>query len=491
MSEYDVVVVGAGAAGCVVAARLAELGREVCLVEAGPDLRRDVPADFRDGWEFPRRHEWGFEALPDDRGSTQPVRRGRLVGGTSWVTRFAVRGGPADFDLWARTGCPGWSFDEVLPWFRRIETDLDFPDVPWHGADGPMPVTRYPTVPDGDFAAAAVQACAANGIDIVDDHNRPGAVGVARMPMSSRDGRRVTTADAYLPVDAAPRSLTVLADTLVDAVAVRDGSAVGVRLVDGRTIDASLVVLAAGVYGSPALLMRSGIGPAAHLREIGVPVVADLAGVGSNLADHPQIWLDPGYQGAPTDRPPLHVLASFRSSRCGAHESPDLAFWIADPAGDPAEGAIEVLLMRPASRGTVRLASPNPAAAPLIRLPQLDAEGDYERLVEGLVRAKDVTEHPAMRAVCAGTSTDVGAADVVREWIRQERYSIPHTVGTCAMGSAPDEGSVVDAHGRVHGVDRLAVVDASVIPEPPSGFPHLVTIMLAERLAHEIAGWRS
>jgi choline dehydrogenase len=487
MVAYDVVVVGAGAAGCVVGARLSQTGRSVCVVEAGPDLRSHVPADFRDGWDFPRRHEWGFESLPDDRGESLPLRRGKLVGGTSWMTRFAVRGAAADFNRWAQNGCVGWNLDEVLPWFRRIETDQDFPDQPWHGDTGPIPVTRYLNVADGGFATAAIHACEAIGIAVIDDHNRPGAVGVARMPMTARDGMRVTSADAYLPIGATQATLTVLADTLVADVIVRNGSAAGVRLSDGRRIEAALVVVCAGVYGSPALLMRSGIGPADHLREMGLPITSDLAGVGSNLADHPQVWLDPGYSRAPDDRPPLHTLATFRSSRCGPDESPDLALWIADPSGDPVEAAIEVLLMTPSSRGALRLASADPTTAPLIRLPKLDAPGDYERLVEGLLRAKDMAEHPAIRHICDRPATDLSTPEAVRMWVRQERYSIPHTVGTCAMGDAPDNGSVVDAQARVYGIDRLAVVDASIIPLPPSGFPHIVTIMLAERLSAELA----
>jgi choline dehydrogenase len=277
---YDVVVVGAGAAGCVVARRLADAGRTVLLLESGPDLRADVPPDFRDGWDFPRRHEWGFQSEPDDRGSAVPVRRGRLLGGTSWVTRFAVRGSPADFDRWAELGCAGWRFDDVLPWFTRLETDLDFPGEAWHGASGPMPVTRYPAFADSEFVDAVTQACAATGIPVIDDHNRPGAVGVSRMPMTSRDGMRVTTADAYLPAGGEPTALTIRADTPVASVALEAGRALGVRLLDGTLVEAGRVVVCGGVYGSPTLLLRSGIGPADHLRRFGIPIAADLPGVG-------------------------------------------------------------------------------------------------------------------------------------------------------------------------------------------------------------------
>lgn len=486
MSAFDVVVVGAGAAGCVVAARVAEAGRSVLLLEAGPDLRADVPADFRDGWGFPRREEWGYESEPDSRGQTLPLRRGKLVGGTSWVTRFGVRSSPADFARWERLGCHGWSFDDVLPWFRRLERDCEFADKPWHGDTGPMPVTRYPAIPHSEFAAAAMDACTSIDIHTIDDHNRPGAVGVARMPMTSQGGERVTTADAYLPL-AAGADLTLRAGAQVAAVLIDAGRAVGVRLVDGTTVECGRVVVCGGVYGSPSLLMRSGIGPADHLREVGVPAVVDLPGVGANLADHPQVWLDSGSRGGSTERPQLHTLATFRSSLCAGDDPPDLALWIGDPAPDAEADAaveIEILLMTPVSRGVVRLRSADPTDPPVIRLPCLDAPGDLERLTEGLQRAHDLALAPPLRKLSAvPPSPQLRTDEDAWHWIAAERYSIPHTVGTCAMGGSPDAGAVVDPTGSVYGVDGLSVVDASVIPTAPSGFPHVVTIMLAERLS--------
>jgi choline dehydrogenase len=386
-------------------------------------------------------------------------------------------------------GCTGWGFEDVLPWFRRLECDLEFGHEPWHGDSGPMPVTRYPAITPTSYVDAVMEGCSDLGIDVIDDHNRPGALGVARMPMTARAGQRVTTADAYLPL-AADADLTLRAGALAAGIVVERGQAVGVRLADGTMVDGGRVIVCGGVYGSPALLMRSGIGPADHLRELGITVVSDLPGVGANLTDHPQVWIDSGYRGGDPDRPQLHALATFRSSWCGREDPPDLALWLADPepGGEP-DAAIEVLLMTPASRGVVRLRSPDPSDAPLIRLPCLDALGDLDRLVEGVRRAQEVAQTPAVRRICdEPPSPQLPTTDDVRSWIAQERYSIPHTVGTCAMGAAPDDGAVVDPAGSVYGVVGLSVIDASVIPMATSGFPHLLTIMIAERLSDSMRG---
>jgi choline dehydrogenase-like flavoprotein len=479
--EFDVVVVGAGAAGSVVSRRLAEAGRSVLLLEAGPDLRRETPTSFRDGWTLPTIPDWGFATEPDADGATQRLRRGRLVGGTSWLTRFAVRGGAADFDAWAARGIPGWTFDEVLPAFRRIETDADFGSESWHGADGPVPITRYPDIQPTDIHQAAIRGLEGLGFAPIADHNAPAAVGVGRMPMSSMAGRRVTASEAFLPVDLVEPTLTIRAGGQVASVVIEAGRACGVRLVDGSAIPARWVVLAAGTYGSPAILMRSGIGPAAHLRELGVAVVCDLPGVGSNLADHPTVSVDTGWRGEAVNGATLHTLATMRSSHARADAAPDLAIWIADPAGDEPSFEIDALLMKPDSRGSVRLRSSDPTAPPRISLPGIRAARDIDRLVEAHRICQDLANRPEIRRIASGPApVRAASAEELRRTVVADASSVPHVVGTCRMG--PGEDDVVDELGRVHGLAALSVIDASIIPEATAGFPHLVTIMLADRL---------
>jgi choline dehydrogenase-like flavoprotein len=463
--------------------------RSVLLLEAGPDQRRDLPAELREGWGLPPRQlDWGYASEPDTRGEVETVRRMKLLGGTSWLTRFAVRGSPADYDAWAARGNPGWSFDDVLPLFTRLETDTEFGDRPWHGNQGPIPCTRYPDLDLADVTAACLEALPSLGIPLIDDHNQPGAVGAGRMPMSSRDGVRVTTADAYLTDSSRLAALTIQAGAEVSDIVFDGSRARGVRLVDGSVFEAGWVALCAGVYGSPAILMRSGIGPVGHLQSMVIPVRVDLPGVGANLADHPAVDVDcGGYGGRTRSQPILHVLGTFRSSTCSADDAPDLMLWISDPGGEPATFEIAAVLLKPYSRGHVRLRSADPTAAPAITLPGFDDPSDVARLTEGYQRAQSLARSAGVARLTSGPYGPIPNESDARTGVKAERYSLPHTTGTCAMGQRPEDGAVVDATGGVYGTEGLTVIDASIMPDAISGFPHIPTVMIAERLSEVLA----
>ena len=350
-----------------------------------------------------------------------------------------------------------------------------------------MAINRYGMQHRSAIHDAAVEAFRDLGFPTVDDHNAPGAVGAGPMPMSTRDGRRLTTLQAYLQRDAPPASLRINADTQVDKVLVDRGRALGVRLVDGTEIVADSVILSAGTYGSPPLLMRSGVGPAAHLREMGIDVLVDLPGVGENLADHPGVDLDAGFSGDAACEVLRHTIATRRSRSQPADGPPDLMFWVHEPSEDDGRLYLDPILLKPESRGSVSLRSADPLDPPRIVLPGLRVERDTERLMEGYELGLAIANHPAIRALAEepAPATPSGAAEL-RERVVTSAYSLPHVVGTCRMGPSPDAGDVVDEGGRVHGVDGLRVIDASVIPDAPSGFPHLVTIMVAEHLAQRL-----
>jgi choline dehydrogenase len=479
----SVVVVGAGSAGCLVAARLAQAGHRVVLVEAGPDFREHEPLQLRDGWSICRENAWGYRTEPDAAGVTTDVLRTKLVGGNAWLTRFALRNHPADYHRWDQLIGGGWSYPEVRDAFNAIERDLEYGTETWHGLEGPIPITRYQDVPLTEFDAAVQQGLRECGFEPVPDLNRPGVVGYGRLPMNSIDGQRVITLDLLIRSE---RNIELRAETLADQVLFEGQRAAGVRLSDGSSVRAHTVVLAAGVYGSPCILMRSGIGHDALLATLDIPVRANLPGVGSNLCDHPAVSLDVGYRGIQRNGPVLHTFATFASPLTADGEGPDLALWSNDPEGEPAEGWLDVVLLRPHGRGHVLLASTDPAMQPRIRLPAT-TDDDVALLSHGVQRAHEVLATTAIQRIVDGAPAAAPTEfKALATWVRANTYSLPHTVGTCAMGASPDDGAVVDRTGQVFGFTGLYVADASILPGPPTGFPHLVTLMMASRITADL-----
>lgn len=502
--NYDAIIVGAGSAGCVLAARLSEdPDTEVLLLEAGPDYPdpAEVPSAILSSHVLPDDHDWGTASEPGYAGHPTALLRGKVVGGSSAVNAaVAARGLPSDYDGWAAAGNPGWSFEEVLPFFRALEDDPEG-DERWHGRGGPLPIRRY--APDEltpwqrNFVATAV----AESYPEVGDFNGPEPFGVGRYPMNVVDGVRQNAALSYLTPEVREReNLTVRADVLVDRVVFSKGRAIGVGAVGVEappygieaTLGADRVILAAGAYGSPAILMRSGVGPADHLRSLGVEVVQDLPGVGQGLQDHPlfHVLLAANPEKLGEQTPPVQTLLWTRSrDETGdpdLHLVPQTAF--ADPALSPTGAAVllSVGLVRPLSRGRLELASADPKDAPRADPNYLGHPEDRTRMVQGVRLARRLARTAPLSNLVAGElfpgeSTPDDAA--LEEAVRAGVSGYQHATGTARMGPEGDEGAVVDARGAVHGVEGLSVIDASIMPTVPHVATNLSTMMLAERCA--------
>ncbi|HXY05301.1 MAG TPA: GMC oxidoreductase [Burkholderiaceae bacterium] len=492
MAGFPIVVVGAGSAGCVLAARLAQRGASVLLLEAGPDYlsKRDLPADIADARIPTVSHDWGYRSVPGRVGRELPLPRGRLVGGCSATNAcFALRGSPADYDRWAALGNEGWSFQQCLPYFCASEADADFGSDTWHGAAGPLPIRRYGPGERNAFQEALLSAATAQH-PYVADHNAPGAVGVGPVPVNAVSGLRVSTALAYLSLVRGRPNFQIRSDALVDRIVVRSGRAIGVRLAaSGETIEADLIVLAAGSYASPALLLRSGIGPATELAALGLRCEVDLPGVGKNLADHP--WVpSPLVVSIAPGGPGFQAVVTWHSTGTDPSCAPDLQIFAQGPLNNDgrALASLCAAVLKPRSRGCVVLRSLDPAAPPVIDLGLLTDDEDLRRICEAVRHARRLLSASQFRAIAEqdDASNDRQKDDEVVSYVLANVRTYHHPTGTCAMGPDPTH-AVVDSTGHVHGMEQLVVADASVMPEIPSANINLATVMIAERIAATLA----
>ena len=528
--EYEYIIVGAGSAGCVLANRLTDDGRHrVLLIEAGPKnnaLSLKIPAAVLKNLQS-TKYNWAYQGEPEPElgGRVITHDRGKTLGGSSSINGLCfIRGHALDFEGWRQSGCEGWGYADVLPYFKRLE-NYSGGESEYRGGDGPLAVHR--PKPQNPLYKAFIEAGRDAGYQTTDDICGYRQEGFGVFDKSIENGERNSTAKAYLDPARPRKNLTVITNTQVQKILFNGIEATGIsyKKADGEIIKVDAlkeVILSAGAVGSPQLLMLSGVGPASHLKDHGISIIADMPGVGQNLNDHPDfvlkykclepvsIWPQTRLVGRTfagirwlLRRDGICASNQFEAVACvrsaAGVEYPDIQLTISPAAVDDQTWTplpehafqIHVGLMRNFSRGNITLRDSDPASAPRILANYMKDPRDRDLLLKGIRIVREIANQPAFKPFCGEEIYPGIAAQTDNELnvcLDEKLNTQWHLSGTARMGASNNREAVVDPYGKVHGLSKLRIVDASIMPAATNGNTNSPTIMIAEKLSDSILG---